>query len=108
MKKLSTYLAALPPVYNTPEIRIYTSDEVKFKVVDGVKEKLSQLPEIKQLIDIDGVRAVFDHGWGLVRASNTQPVIVLRFEADSQEELSRIEQKIKSSLEEVLAGLNSK
>jgi phosphomannomutase/phosphoglucomutase len=108
MKKLSTYLADLPPVYNTPEIRIYTSDEVKFKVVDGVKEKLSQLPEIKQLIDIDGVRAVFDHGWGLVRASNTQPVIVLRFEADSQEELSRIEQKIKSSLEEVLAGLNSK
>jgi len=107
-KKLSAYLADLPTVYNTPEIRIYTSDEVKFKVVDGVKEKLSQLPEIKQLIDIDGVRAVFDHGWGLVRASNTQPVIVLRFEADSQEELRRIEQKIKSCLEEVLTGLNSK
>ena len=107
-KKLSAYLADLPTVYNTPEIRIYTSDEVKFKVVDGVKEKLSHLPEVKKIIDIDGVRAVFDHGWGLVRASNTQPVIVLRFEADSQEELRRIEQKIKSCLEEVLTGLNSK
>ncbi|HAV41849.1 MAG TPA: phosphomannomutase, partial [Acidobacteria bacterium] len=58
--------------------------------------------------DIDGVRAVFEHGWGLVRASNTQPVLVLRFEADSQEELSRIEQKVKGSLEAVLKNLNYK
>ncbi|MDD8020220.1 MAG: phosphomannomutase/phosphoglucomutase [Acidobacteriota bacterium] len=107
-KKLSAYLADLPPVYNTPEIRIYASDEVKFKVVDLVKAELRRQPEVKKIIDIDGVRAVFDHGWGLVRASNTQPVLVLRFEADSQEELNRIEKKVKSCLEEVLKNLNYK
>jgi len=107
-KKLSAYLADLRPVYNTPEIRIYASDEVKFKIVDLVRLELSRQPEIKKIIDIDGVRAVFEHGWGLVRASNTQPVLVLRFEADSQEELSRIEQKIKGSLETVLESLNNK
>lgn len=107
-KKLSEYLADLPRTYNTPEIRIYASDEVKFKIVDLVKAELSQRPDVRQIIDIDGVRAVFDHGWGLLRASNTQPVLVLRFEADSPENLDKLQQEIQSVLEEVIRHLNTK
>lgn len=107
-KKLSEYLADLPRTYNTPEIRIYASDEVKFKIVDLVKAELSQRPDVRQIIDIDGVRAVFDHGWGLLRASNTQPVLVLRFEADSPENLDKLQQEIQGVLEEVIRHLNTK
>ncbi|PMP96842.1 MAG: phosphomannomutase [Candidatus Aminicenantes bacterium] len=107
-KKLSEYLSDLPPVFNTPEIRIYASDEVKFKIVDRVKEKLRPHSEISQLIDIDGVRAVFKHGWGLVRASNTQPVLVLRFEADSPQNLEIIQRDVRQVLEEAIKELNSK
>jgi phosphomannomutase/phosphoglucomutase len=107
-KKLSEYLADLPQTFNTPEIRIYASDEVKFTIIEKIKEELSQHPEIRQLIEIDGVRAVFDHGWGLVRASNTQPVLVLRFEADSPQNLEKIQQDIQQALEKVIKALNSK
>ncbi|MDI6845258.1 MAG: phosphomannomutase/phosphoglucomutase [Candidatus Saccharicenans sp.] len=105
-RKLSDYLADLPPVFSTPEIRIYASDEVKFKIVEKVKEKLSQAPEVKQLIDIDGVRAVFERGWGLLRASNTQPVLVLRFEASSEKDLEQVRAKIQSVMEEAIRELN--
>ena len=62
----------------TPEIRVDCPDEIKFKVVDTVKDELKKDHPI---IDVDGVRVQFGDGWGLVRASNTQPVLVLRFEA---------------------------
>ena len=107
-RKLSEHLFDLPKTYNTPEIRIYASDEVKFKIVDRVKEALRQRPGVKQLIDIDGVRAVFDRGWGLLRASNTQPVLVLRFEASSPEDLERIQAEVRGVLEEVIKQLNNK
>jgi len=91
-RKLSTLLADLPKTYSTPEIRIYASDEVKFRIVDEVKAALkARLP----VIDIDGVRARFPHGWALVRASNTQAVLVLRFEADSEAELESIQAEVK-------------
>ncbi|MDD8030394.1 MAG: phosphomannomutase/phosphoglucomutase [Acidobacteriota bacterium] len=105
-KKLSEHLADLPKTYSTPEIRIYASDAVKFKIVELVKEALSRRPDIRQLIDIDGVRAVFDHGWGLLRASNTQPVIVLRFEANSPEALKKIQKEIQQILEEAIKKLD--
>jgi phosphomannomutase/phosphoglucomutase len=107
-KKLSEYLKDLPKTYNTPEIRIYASDEVKFKIVDRVKEAFSQRADIRKIIDIDGVRAVFDHGWGLLRASNTQPVLVLRFEADSPGNLGKLQQEVKGVLEEVIKKLSMK
>jgi len=106
-RKLSRYLSDLPRTYNTPEIRIYASDEVKFRIVEMVKEALSQRPEVRQIIDIDGVRAVFDRGWGLLRASNTQPVVVLRFEASSPEDLDRIRKEVNGLLEEVIKKLNA-
>ena len=80
-KKISRMLSDLPKTFNTPEIRVYASDEVKFKIVEEVKKELSQKYPI---IDIDGVRAIYPRGWGLVRASNTQEVLVLRFEADTE------------------------
>ncbi len=95
-KKLSQLLADLPPTYNTPEIRIYSSDEVKFKIVEEVKKDLSQKYPI---IDIDGVRAVFPKGWALVRASNTQGSLVLRFEADTPDDLAQIREEVERSIE---------
>ncbi|MGB9907661.1 MAG: phosphomannomutase/phosphoglucomutase [Candidatus Saccharicenans sp.] len=107
-RKLSELLSDLPKTYNTPEIRIYASDEVKFKIVERVKVALSHHPGVKQIIDIDGVRALFDRGWGLLRASNTQPVLVLRFEASTPEDLARIQAEVRKVMEEVIKQLNNK
>ncbi|UCE21567.1 MAG: phosphomannomutase, partial [Candidatus Aminicenantes bacterium] len=78
------------------------SDEVKFKIVEEVKKELSQKYPI---IDIDGVRAIYPRGWGLVRASNTQEVLVLRFEGDTEKDLEKIETEVKQVIEEVIQRL---
>jgi len=101
-KKLSEMLSDLPRTYTTPEIRIYASDEIKFKIVDEVKKELS---EKYPTIEIDGVRAIYPRGWALVRASNTQEVLVLRFEADSEEELNKIRKEVENTLERVIKKL---
>ncbi len=101
-KKLSELLADLPKTYITPEIRVYASDEVKFKIVDRVKDVLSAKHPV---IDIDGVRAIYPTGWALVRASNTQGALVLRFEADTEEDLAAIRKEVEQTLESVIAKL---
>lgn len=101
-KKLSQMLSDLPQTYHTPEIRVYTSDEVKFKIVEEVKKELSQKYPI---IDIDGVRANYPHGWALVRASNTQEVLVLRFEADTTDNLEAIKKEVEQTVEGVIRRL---
>jgi phosphomannomutase/phosphoglucomutase len=101
-RKLSGLLADLPKTFSTPEIRIYASDEVKFRIVDEVRRVLAGKHKV---IDIDGVRAVFPKGWGLVRASNTQAVIVLRFEAETEADLKAIEAEVRGVLEQVLHRL---
>jgi phosphomannomutase/phosphoglucomutase len=68
-------------------VRITCSDEAKFRIVNEVTHRLAEQHEV---ITIDGVRAVFEDGWGLLRASNTQPVLVLRFESQTVEGLERI------------------
>ncbi|MBN2265864.1 MAG: phosphomannomutase, partial [Candidatus Aminicenantes bacterium] len=88
----------------TPEIRIYASDEIKFKIVEEVRKALAARYPI---IDIDGVRAVFPRGWGLVRASNTQAVIVLRFEADTEADLAAIQKEVRDLLQQVISGLGA-
>jgi len=93
--KLSQMLAGLPKTYSTPEIRIYASEEVKFKIVDEVRKELAQKYRV---IDIDGVRAIFPRGWGLVRASNTQAVLVLRFEAETENDLEAIKTEVKGAV----------
>ncbi len=94
-------LSDLPPSYATPEIRVDCPDESKFQVVNKLADYFrSRYP----VIEIDGVRVNFDSGWGLVRASNTQPALVLRFEAKDQQALDEIRQLFESRLKE-LAGL---
>ncbi|RKZ07975.1 phosphomannomutase, partial [bacterium] len=90
-KKLSELLSDLKGYESTPEIRLECSDEDKFKIVDEVKEYFKRDHEV---IDVDGARVKFEGGWGLVRASNTQPVLVLRFEADTKERLNRIKSEM--------------
>jgi phosphomannomutase / phosphoglucomutase len=101
-KKLSGLLSDLPRTFSTPEIRIYASDEVKFKIVDEVRKELAGR---RKVIDIDGVRAVYPRGWGLVRASNTQAVIVLRFEAETEEDLAAIQAEVRGILARAIERL---
>ena len=82
--------AELPVAINTPEIRIDCPDELKFDVVAKVTESLRRDPSVKDVVTIDGVRARFTDGWGLVRASNTQAALVMRCEAVSSERLAAI------------------
>lgn len=103
-EKLSAVMSGLPRTFVTPEIRIYASDEIKFKIVEEVRKALAARYPI---IDIDGVRAVFPRGWGLVRASNTQAVIVLRFEADTEADLAAIQKEVRDLLQQVISGLGA-
>lgn len=84
-QKLSQMLADVPKTFSTPEIRVDCPDDQKFKIVKEITEYFRSRFEV---VDIDGVRILFDGGWGLIRASNTQPVLVLRFEAMSQKKLT--------------------
>jgi phosphomannomutase/phosphoglucomutase len=97
-KKLSDLLSDVPRTFTTPEIRVDCPDRIKFGVVETVREHYRKTREI---IDIDGVRVPFGDGWGLLRASNTQPVLVLRFEAATEERLDAMRKEI----EQVLNGV---
>jgi phosphomannomutase/phosphoglucomutase len=90
-KKLSELFDGIPETYSTPELRVDCPDETKFEVVAKVAQHFSQTNKV---ITIDGARIIFDHGWGLVRASNTQAILVLRFEAVSQEHLDAIKNDV--------------
>ncbi len=100
-KTVAELLADLPPSYSTPEIRIDCPDDVKFRVAESVCARFRA--EGRELIDIDGVRVRFPHGWGLLRASNTQPVLVLRFEAASPEELAEYRRTVEQVVADVRA-----
>src|SRR5579872_5276427 len=96
-KPLSAQLADIPKMVSTPEIRVDTPDEVKFDVVARVAEHFKSRYDT---IDIDGVRVNFPHGWGLVRASKTQPVLVMRFEAESESLLKQYQNEMEQVVEE--------
>ena len=96
---VSSLLAGVPKMYNTPEIRVDCPDDKKFEVVRILTEEFKKSHKV---IDIDGARILFDHGWGLVRASNTQPVIVMRFEADSQDRLNEIQAIVSSAADRLI------
>jgi phosphomannomutase/phosphoglucomutase len=92
---LSKLRESLPQYVNSPEIRIGCPDEVKFRIVEEVGRSLASSFDV---IQIDGVRARIGQGWGLLRASNTQPVLVLRFEASNQVELGKIAKRFREEL----------
>jgi phosphomannomutase / phosphoglucomutase len=97
---LSAHFADLPRTFTTPEIRVDCPDEVKFDLVRRVTERFRQTHAI---LDVDGVRVQFPEGWGLVRASNTQPVLVLRFEASTPELLDQYRKETEAAVEEAAA-----
>ncbi len=94
-RPLSRFLDDVPKTFTTPEIRVDCPDDEKFKVVADMVEYYRSKYDV---IDIDGVRVDFDNGWALVRASNTQPVLVLRFEAQSQESLEKYKKEVYEKL----------
>lgn len=91
-------LAKLPQVFSTEEIKVHTTEAEKFPLMEAIKKSLqtppTDFPKIKEIIDVDGVRVIFDKGWGLVRASNTTPVLVTRFESTELEEAKRYERAL--------------
>lgn len=95
---LSELVSRIPKYYTTPEIRIDTDDNKKFFIVEALKKEFKK--DFK-VIDIDGVRVDFGDGWGLLRASNTQPVLVLRFEARTEERLNEIKEFFLTNLEKI-------
>jgi phosphomannomutase/phosphoglucomutase len=94
---LSSQLSDLPPTFATPEIRVDCPDDRKFAIVGAVRERFQRDYDV---IAIDGARVNFGQGWGLVRASNTQPVLVLRFEAQSPELLAEYRKLVEDAVAE--------
>ena len=92
---LHELLADVPVTHSTPELRVDCPDEVKFGLVERVLEHYRRTHRV---IDVDGARIQFDNGWGLVRASNTQPVLVLRFEASTADELASIRHEVEHTV----------
>jgi phosphomannomutase/phosphoglucomutase len=97
-KSIREMLADVPKYYSTPEIRVDCPDEEKFQVVAALTEHFKKRYEV---VDVDGARILFGDGWGLVRASNTQPVLVLRFEATTPERLDEIQEIVLSELKDL-------
>lgn len=95
---IDAQIDALPKVFSTEEIKVSTSEAEKFLIIDKVKELLktpaSDFPTIINIIDVDGVRINFENGWGLVRASNTTPVLVTRFESTNEALAKEYEDKV--------------
>ncbi len=96
-KTIPELLDGVPQTFTTPEIRVECPDEIKFEVVEYARRHFVEAGY--QVIDVDGVRIVFEDGWGLVRASNTQPVLVLRYEADTEGRLEEIRDLVESRVE---------
>lgn len=95
-KPLSAQLEGVPKTVSTPELRVDCPDDKKFLVVEKVAEIVRKR---HQVVDVDGVRVPFAQGWGLVRASNTQPVLVMRFEATSEKLLNEYRAEIEEIVE---------
>ena len=107
---LDAQIEALPKTYSTEELKVKTTESEKFPLIDKVKELLKNPPEdfpkIKDIIDIDGVRVIFEDGWGLVRASNTTPIIVTRFESTNENNAKLYEEKINALIDKAKNALS--
>ena len=96
-KPLSELVKEIPYYYSTPEIRVDCPEDKKFQVVNELKEYFAKRYPI---IDVDGVRFITSKGWGLIRASNTQPILVLRFEAKERSVLEDLKNEVKEKLKD--------
>ncbi len=101
---LDAEIAKLPQVFSTEEIKVSTTEDEKFLLMDQLKKLLknppADFPSIREIIQVDGVRVIFDKGWGLVRASNTTPVLVTRFESTDKNEALRYEEALNALIAE--------
>jgi phosphomannomutase/phosphoglucomutase len=104
-RPLSAQLADLPKTVTTPEIRFDCPDELKFDVVRGAA---AELQARHKTVDVDGVRVLFPEGWGLVRSSNTQPVLVMRFEATTPELLQQYRSEVEAAVARAMADAKKK
>ncbi len=100
---VSAILSDIPPMKSTPEIRVDCPDDIKFRIAEEAKRAFAEYP----VDTTDGARVRFPDGWGLVRASNTQPVLVLRFEAKTQESLEEYHRLMVEAIEEIKGKLAS-
>ncbi len=98
-KGVRELLSGIPKMVNTPEIRMDCPDDKKFNVV---KKLVAEFKKEYEVIDVDGARVLFDGGWGLIRSSNTQPVLVLRFEATDEKRLKKIRSVFMEKLERAM------
>ena len=89
-------LQTIPKLFTTPEINIEVTDSNKFQIVEKFKSNFKM--KKTEIITIDGIRVEFKNGWGLLRASNTSAILVLRFEADSENALNEISDIFKKEL----------
>lgn len=103
-RPLSYQLEGVPKLLSTPELRIDCPDDMKFEVVQKVADHIRQH---RPIVDVDGVRVPFEHGWGLVRASNTQPVLVMRFEAADKDSLDRYQSELEKAVEQAKEELGA-
>ena len=94
-RTLSELVSDFPVYVSTPELRIEVTEETKFAIVEAAQDHFG---ETREVIDVDGARGKFDGGWGLLRASNTQPILVARYEAETEEQLAAIRGEIESWL----------
>ncbi|MDR1976755.1 MAG: phosphomannomutase/phosphoglucomutase [Campylobacteraceae bacterium] len=103
---LDEELSRLPKIYSTDELKIKADDREKFKIIEKLKLFLQNptkgFPKITNIITIDGVRVVFEEGWGLIRASNTTPVLVARFEAKSEEKMVEYQNAMQEALTKIM------
>jgi len=95
-KTIPELLEGIPATCTTPEIRLDCPDDIKFDLVERAKALFVEMG--LKIIDVDGARIVFPDGWGLVRASNTQPALVLRYEAETEERLAEIRELIEGGI----------
>lgn len=98
-RKLSELFAEIPATASTPEIRINCSDERKFSIVSQLRDYFAS--QGYETVDVDGVRLIFPDGWGLVRASNTQPMLSMRFEAENETRLNEIRKLMEDKVNEL-------
>lgn len=102
-KTLSELLSDLPQTFSTAELRVPCAEEIKFSIVRQIAEEFSKTNEV---ITTDGARILFENGWGLVRASNTQAILVLRFEADTEDNLRQIQKTVETKVNKLVETMN--
>ena len=99
--KLSDWVATVPKYHSTPEERFHCPDDQKFDVIKVLTQEFRGQPDVKQVIELDGARVVLQDGWGLVRASNTEPALTTRFEAKTQQRAEEIRQRFMDRLAKI-------